>query len=328
MKGLSRTQSFAIPARTLRNYFCGRPIITIFEVTTSCNARCRHCNMGGIRPDEQRLAPEEYREYISEMQPAVVHLSGGEPLLREDLPEIVRAIKDGNHLPYTIVVSNGYLLNEQRYLELKEAGVDRFAISLDFPNREHDEFRRLRGLYSHLEQLIPRLASYGRGDIAMNCVITWANLPYLEELANRCAEWGVDISYSAYSALRTGDEQYSICAEDDLGTLWKTIQNLIAIKREKGTILTPTSVLLGMYRFFREGGISDCSAGRRFLFVQPDGSINPCAMQRDKRYTSRATMLEDFSANNKCKQCYVACRAYTDKSIWSLSRDVVEHARY
>ena len=328
MKGLSRIQAFAIPIRALRNYFTNKPIVVSFEVTLSCVARCRHCDTGGYKPNEQRLAPEEYRRYITELQPALVQLSGGEPLLRRDLPEIVKVIKSNGCLPYLIVVTNGYLLDEQKYLGLREAGVDRFSISLDFPDEKHDDFRRLPGLYAHLEQLIPRLASYGYGDVAMNCAITRANLPYLREVAAKCEEWGVDISYSAYSILRTGDPQYSISADDDLEALRETIQDLIMTKREGGGILNPTSVLSNTYRFFEEGGIPNCNAGRRFLVVRPEGVLNACSMYRDRRYTSQREMLEDFSAHNECKGCYVAIRAYSDKSLWFLFKDVIEFIRY
>ena len=328
MRGLSRTQASEIGARALKNYSSSKPIVVSFEVTLSCVARCRHCDTGGPRPNEQRLAPGAYRRYISTLRPAIVQLSGGEPLLRKDLPEIVQSVKNTGCLPYVIVVTNGYLLNERKYLELKEAGADRFSVSLDFPNERHDDFRRFPGLYAHLEQLIPRLASYGYGDIAMNCAITRANLPYLREVAAKCEEWGVDVSYSAYSILRTGDPQYFISAEDDLETLRETIQDLIAMKRESGKILNPTSVLSNTYEFFKGGGIPDCNAGRRFLVVRPEGVLNACSMYRDRRYTSQEEMLEDFSAHNECKECYVAIRAYSDKSLWSLFKDVIEFVRH
>ena len=328
MKALSRIQTFAIPARVLRNYFRNRPLVVSFEVTLSCIARCRHCDTGGYRPNEQKLAPEEYRRYISELQPAVVQLSGGEPLLRKDLPEIVKVIKGDGCLPYVIVVTNGYLLDEQKYLELREAGADRFSVSLDFPNEKHDDFRRVPGLYAHLEQLIPRLASYGYGDVAMNCAITRANLPYLREAAAKCKEWGVAISYSAYSILRTGDPQYSISDEDDLETLRETIRDLIAMKHDGAGILNSTSVLSDIYRFFKDGCIPDCNAGLRFLVVRPEGVLNACSMHRDRRYTSQEEMLEDFSAHNECEGCYVAIRAYTDKSLWLLFKDAIELIRH
>ena len=328
MKALSRIQSFAIPAKALRNYFTNRPLVVSFEVTLSCVARCRHCDTGGYRKNEQQLPPEEYRRYISELKPAVVQLSGGEPLLRKDLPEIVRSVKNGHSMPYVIVVSNGYLLDEQKYLELREAGADRFSLSLDFPNEKHDEFRRIRGLYAHLEKLVPKLASYGNGDVAMNCCITRANMSYLEDSALKCAEWGVDISYSAYSVRRTGDPQFFISTEGDLKALRDTIHNLIDMKRNGVGILNSDSVLLDIYKFFREKGKGGCGAGRRFLVVRPEGTLNPCSMHRDRRYTSQKAILKDFSSHNECEDCYVAIRAYSDKPLWSLFKDVIEFARY
>ncbi len=327
MKGLSRSQAFAVVFRTLRNYVSDKPIVLSFETTLSCVARCRHCDTGGYRKNEQMLAPEDYLKYISELRPALVQLSGGEPLLRDDLPEIVRTIRSNGTLPHLIVVTNGHLFNEEKYLELKEAGADRFSVSLDFPNEKHDDFRRISGLYAHLEQLIPQLASHGHGDVAMNCAITSANLPYLREAADRCAEWGVNISYSAYSIMRTGDPQYFISDEDDLETLRETIQDLIALKRETGTILNPVSMLSNIYTFFKNGGIPNCNAGRRFLVVRPEGTLNACSMYRDRRYKTQKEMLKDFSAHNECGGCYVAIRAYTDKSIRTLIKDAVGYAR-
>ena len=328
MKGLSRTQALAIVGRGIKNIFTDKPVVMSFEVTLSCVARCRHCDTGGHRPNEQKLAPEDYPRYISELQPAIVQLSGGEPLMRKDLPDIIRAVKGDGCLPYLIVVTNGHLLNEQKYLELKEAGADRFSISLDFPNEKHDDFRRVPGLYKHLEDLIPRLASHGFGDIAMNSAITKANLPYLRELFAKSKEWGVDISYSAYSVRRTGDPQYFISSEDDLRTLREALEDLIAMKREEGGILNSTSVLMNTYEFFSNAGMPNCNAGRRFLVVRPEGTMNACSMYRDRRYTSREEMIRDFSDHNECEDCYVAIRAYSDKSLWSLFKDIIEFVRY
>lgn len=327
MKGISVAQSFAIPARVLKNRFTNKPTVLSFEVTLSCVAKCKHCDTGGYKSNEQRLAPEEFSKYVKELQPAAVQLSGGEPLLREDLPDIARAVKSNGCMPYLVVVTNAYLLNEQRYLELREAGADRFSISLDFPDERHDEFRRLPGLYAHLEKLVPKLASYGNDDIAINSAITGANFLCLRELADKAHEWGVDISYSAYSIRRTGNPQYFIFGEDNLEKLREAIQELVEIKSERGGILNPTSVLWNTYKFFRDGGIADCNAGRRFLVIRPEGVMNACSMYRDRRYTSQKEMLEDFSDQNNCEDCYVAIRAYSDKPIWALAKDIVEFIR-
>ncbi|MBD3184028.1 radical SAM protein [Candidatus Poribacteria bacterium] len=328
MNALSLSQSFIIPIKVIRNYLIKKPLIMIFEVTLSCNARCKHCNITGHYPDEKRMPPEDYGKYISDLRPAVVELSGGEPLLRDDLTEIIRSIKESAFPPYIILVSNGYLLNQQKYLELKEAGLDILSVSMDFPNEEHDKFRRVKGLYAHLADILPKLSLYRNNDIVVNCAISWANLPYLEDLVQRCIDWKVKVSFSAYSALRTGDEKYLISSEDDLQRLQETIEKLIALKRESGVIANPTSILINIYKFFRDGGIPDCSAGKRFLFVQPDGKLNPCAMFRKEVFSSWREMLNDFPPRNICEQCYVACRAYTDRSLWTQFKDLNEFIKY
>jgi MoaA/NifB/PqqE/SkfB family radical SAM enzyme len=327
MQRFSRTGTLPILVGMANNHLRNLPLVVSFEVTLSCPANCRHCDTGGIKPGENRLRPEEFRRYIEELRPVFVQLSGGEPLLRQDLPEIVRAVKAGGTLPYLIVVSNGLLLNEQKYLMLKEAGADRFSISLDFPDERHDDFRRLPGLYAHLEQLVPRLAAYGNNDVTINTAITSVNLPVLRELATRAAEWGVAISFSAYSALRTKDPRYLISSPEELSTLKETIEDLIEIRRRQGGILNPSSVLRDTYRYFKEGGLPGCSAGRRFLVVRPDGLLNGCSMHRERRYVRRQDLLQDFWTGNQCEGCFVAIRAYTDKSLWSLAKDAMEAVR-
>jgi len=253
----------------------------------------------------------------------VVQVSGGEPLLREDVVDIVRAIKkhpDG--LPHVILVTNGSLLDEEKYLALKNAGVDRFSVSLDFPDDRHDAFRRHSGLYAHLEELIPRLAGFGYRDIAMNSAITQPNFPYVVDLANKAEEWGVNISYSAYGIKRTGDEAFFISAQEDLEVLRRKIHELIELKKRKQRILNSAYTLMRTYEFFRNGCIADCNAGRRFLVVRPNGYLVPCSMRPHRRlYSTQQEMMEEFTACNTCGACYVAIRAYSDKSLGTSVKD-------
>jgi MoaA/NifB/PqqE/SkfB family radical SAM enzyme len=85
--------------------------------------------------------------------------------MRDDVVEIVRSIKSGPRPPYAILVSNWSLMTEEKYLALRGAGIDQFSVSLDFPDSRHDDFRGYPGLYSQLEDLIPRLAKLGHDDI-------------------------------------------------------------------------------------------------------------------------------------------------------------------
>ena len=317
-------EAIRISVRGLRNNVTNRPLFISFEVTLLCTANCRHCDVGSLPNYERQLEPRDYAEYVSRLRPAVIQLSGGEPLLREDLHEIVReSRKNDGHLPYVVVVTNGSLLNEERYLQLKEAGMDRLSVSLDFPDERHDDFRRLPGLYAHLEDMIPRLAAFGYDDISLASVITKANLPHLEELATKAEDWNVGICYSAYTALRTGNEDYFISFQKDLEILRDSINELIEMKRKGFRILNSVPVLLKIYEFFRDGGLPKCGAGRRFLVVRPDGMLTPCSMYRQRAYSTQQEMLKDFCPHNQCGRCYVASRAYSDESVWSWLKEGV-----
>ncbi|HSN92062.1 MAG TPA: radical SAM protein [Anaeromyxobacteraceae bacterium] len=205
--------------RSLANLAVGRPLCVSFEVTHSCPARCLHCDKGGMKPGEKRLAPEDYRRLARELSPAVVQLSGGEPLTRGDLEEVARAVENPRGPPLVICVTNGWLLDERRYRSLLRAGVDVFSISLDFPDARHDGFRRIPGLYAKLDDLVPRLARLGAGNVALNTALTRANFAEIPALVANAERWGVKIAFSAYSVLRTGNRDYCIERAEDLDLL-------------------------------------------------------------------------------------------------------------
>jgi MoaA/NifB/PqqE/SkfB family radical SAM enzyme len=303
--------------RTAVNLVFGRPVVVSFEVTLSCIANCRHCDVGGRREGEVRIGPERYKELVEELRPAVVQLSGGEPLLREDICDIARRIKEVKGPPVIILVTNGSLLTPDLYKALKGSGVDRVSISLDFPDKRHDEFRRLPGLYSHLSYVIPRIAKESSGDgIALNSCITKHNMPYIVDLALKAREWGVGISYSAYCILRTMDEDHWISSAEDLLILNDRISRILEMRaRGEIPVLNPPPVLRRIYMFFRDGSIPGCRAGTRFLVVRPDGMLNPCSMFREEVYTRRDEMIAGFSRRNRCGRCYVAIRAYSESVI-------------
>ena len=323
-----RTIPFARAARMIARgtwSFCtDRPLVVSFELTYSCTADCQHCDKGGIKPDpEGLLQAADYGRLRAELKPMAVQLSGGEPLLRKDLEEIVRAVKEPSGLPYTILVTNGRLFTEEKYLALRALGVNQFSISLDFPDERHDAFRRSPGLYAHLAKLVPALAAHGFDDVAMNTAITRENLPALRETYERAKQLGVNISYSAYTPLRTHSLDHYIRSVDDLDQLRRTLDELLALKARNGRIANSPWTLSGIHDFFLRGTIPGCQAGRRFMVVTPTGGLRPCSMF-DQTYTSHQEILEKWVPANQCGECYVSIRSYLDASFWTLLKDNVK----
>ena len=244
--------------------------------------------------------------------------------MRDDLSEVVRNIKSDNGLPYIILVSSWSLMTEERYLDLRRAGVDQFSVSLDFPDDRHDDFRCYPGLYDHLSDVIPRCSKHGFDDIVLNTCITSANLSAINGAADQAAAWGVNICYSAYSARRTGNREYFPGSPDQLRILREQFNRIEARRNGNNFIVSAPTTLAATQRYFETGGAKGCKAGLRFLVVTADGMLQPCSMHF-KRYPldQQERMVQEFTNGNKCDECYVAIRSNLDKSFPQLLRENV-----
>jgi MoaA/NifB/PqqE/SkfB family radical SAM enzyme len=317
-------ESLRIIARGSLNWLAERPIVVSFEVTDSCTCWCKHCDHGGPKDNSRNLKPADYRRYMDVLRPSVVQVSGGEPLMRPDLIDIVRNIKCPSGLPYTILVSNWSHMTEERYLALREAGINQFSVSLDFPDERHDEFRKLNGLYKHLSEVIPGLAALGHDDIVLNNCITSENVSEIDAVADKARAWGVNVSYSAYSPRRTGCRDYFLNSPEQLAILKRELDRVKARMDNTRWVANSESTIDATRRYFEDGKAPGCKAGLRFLVVTSDGSLQPCSMQF-RRYPlhEQARMIEEFTQHNQCDECYVSIRSYLDKSFPQVLRENV-----
>jgi MoaA/NifB/PqqE/SkfB family radical SAM enzyme len=306
------------------NWFARRPLVVSFEVTNSCTCYCRHCDHGGPVDEPERITPADIRRWMKVLHPGAIQISGGEPLLRDDIVECVRATQKFGGLPYTVFVSNFSLMTEEKYLALRDAGVDQFSVSLDFPDDRHDGFRGYDGLFDHMDDLLPRLAAYGFDDVVLNTAITRENFREVNDIVDLAREWGVNISFSAYSPRRTGDSSLMLSDPAELVELRAQFDRVIARKQDdpSGHIVNSCTTLEETYRYFENGGTPGCTAGLRFLVVTADGYLQPCSMHFCKR-RDQAELVRDFTESNECNECYVAIRSYLDKGFWQLLKENV-----
>ncbi|MBN2028677.1 radical SAM protein [bacterium] len=310
--------------RWIWNTLMQKPWAISIEVTHNCTANCKHCDKGEKIPDEKQATPEEYRKIYNEIHPLVVQISGGEPLLRKDILDIVRIFKNPGHLPYIVFVTNASLLTEEKYDQLKEAGVDQFSISLDFPDERHDQNRRLPGLFQHLSDVIPILTAKGNNDITVITAVTRENYPCLIDNLHLVGKWGARLNLSMYTAGRTGNRDLLITSEEDLAAFRKIIDQIIEEKRNGACIFSSEAVLNRYYDFFANGrSPGKCKAGIRSLVVNPDGSLCPGAMKKDFKFKSQKELRKKFSKNNQCDQCFISLRANTEKPLREVVRDIL-----
>ena len=317
---ISTPMAIRMATHTAKNMLLKRPICVALEVTHNCTANCRHCDKGETVEDNA-VDARKYAEICERLSPSLIQIAGGEPLKRDDLPEIVRALYKPNKPPLLVIITNGSLLTKEKYLELRQAGAKQFSISLDFPDSRHDDFRRIPGLFDHLNETIPELLAMGNGDVVVNTCITRVNYPYLLDIARKVGEWGAKLNFSTYTDLRTYDDQYNLRYPEDTDALHKIFDEMYSNTLEYGNVMTSEKVARRYTNFYKTKSAPNCQTGYKFCIVNPDGRLTPCAMFIEERYDSREELIEKFVKKSDCTGCYISMRANTEKSAWELLTD-------
>lgn len=129
------------------------PFILIWETTQACALACRHCRAEAIdkhHPDELTLDEgKDLIDQVAEMGTRVLIFSGGDPLQRDDLDEMIQYAKAKGLRTGTIPAATERLTAE-RVRRLKAAGLDQMALSLDGATAEsHDTFRGVEGSFAY-----------------------------------------------------------------------------------------------------------------------------------------------------------------------------------
>ncbi|NIP30525.1 MAG: radical SAM protein [Candidatus Dadabacteria bacterium] len=285
----------------------GRPKLVNLEVTKLCNATCDFCDYWQTK-HEERLT--DYTPVIKKINPLVTVITGGEPMLRKDLPDIVRQIKSCSMFIFTSMVTKGDLLSVKKAEELFSAGMDQIAVSLDFPGEKHDQYRGVQGLWDRISTLLPELSKrFPYKSFVLNTIIMEDNLDHIIEIANKAREWGIGISFSSYSVMKTNNDDHFI-RDEALMKVNNLVKELIKLRREwKGTILSTEYYLNEIPRYFERGGVPDCFAGISHIQVTPSGHLKRCSeMPVSAYYTDYTPKLYN---KTKCTSCWYSCRGET-----------------
>ncbi|MBP1613808.1 MAG: Radical domain protein [Bacteroidetes bacterium] len=273
---------------TKRKY---QPVTAVWEVTMGCNMNCIHCGSSCNKPYADELTTSEALSLIKEMAQLGVKwvtLSGGEPLTREDLPQLIKCLRE-NSLGAN-VITNGWLLAEKAHL-LKEAGVCVVAVSIDGTKEIHDTIRRQGSFERDMEGI--RLLRQLGIEVGAITTITKKNLANLKELREKLIEAGVD-SWQVQIGLPMGnllkhkenvmtpehvDEIIDFCYETALdGRIRMYPADCIGYYTVKEQEVKRRS-------YKAENALWEgCNAGVRGFGVLQNGDIIGCTSVRDKEF--------------------------------------------
>ncbi len=266
------------------------PLEVGWDVTYRCNARCEYCtnwtSHHPVMPLDQ-VRKLVYR--VARLGTFQMSLSGGEPLTRKDIVEIVRIVRGAGMR--CAIVSNGSLGRESLFRELMEAGLNAIVFSLDGASKEtHERFRHgtsFEKVVSSIETCQRLVKERGFGTrISTNTVLTNANVEEIPKIAALVRGLGVEhFKFQPVWRQHYSAEHLNHVASEDFNDRYgftRDNQALLAraveLIRESGSSNDPefTGLIPDFYLGTARARAIPCYALRAFFTIDADGNVTPC----------------------------------------------------
>lgn len=302
-----------------------KPIDVVLATTYRCNARCIMCNIWK-NPSENDLLPDEYRFLPPSTR--FVNISGGEPFLRNDIPEIVKVVKERAPSSKIIISTNGFLPDRIEESMRETLKIDRdigIGISIDGAGEMHDKVRGIPNGFNKCMDTVERLKRLGMTNLRLAFTVVDENVDDLPEVYRLSKEMGVEFS----TAVAQNSSHYFMTEEnlfnkidkfrDRLGPL---VEDLLRSARPKNWLRA--FFAHGLYRYSVGAGRPFvCNAAQDFFFVAPNGDIFPCnVMERVLGNVREKSFDEIWNSDEADKirdevracdlKCWMICTARSD----------------
>jgi len=299
---LSPVDKLRAAGKYLQVRLARRPIMLSLEVTKRCNARCDFCDYWKITDRDENM---DFTDVVHRFDPMSVVFTGGEPMLRRDLPHIVESIRALPGFRYLTLLTHGGFLDEERIRALVEAGIHQINVSLNYPDARQDRERGIPGLFARLEKTIPKMVAEGYRVFTLATVLMADNMGEAEALVRLAHAWGINIAFSGYNDLKNGNRQH-IIPPDRIQEFRDVCRRLIQIKRDLKNVMTSDYLFERLPDFYERGEIAGCRAGQIMIHVSPKGMVQPCAELPGIGH------YRDFDPREypgpSCGRCFDACR--------------------
>jgi AdoMet-dependent heme synthase len=302
-----------------------------WNVTRRCNLECTHCYLPattrkvrpGLSSADELTTQESFQliDRISSVNPEVMLiLSGGEPLLREDIFELSTYASGKGMM--VVLGSNGLLINEAAARMMKQSGVSGISISLDSVDPEiHDAIRSRRGTWEKAVSAIKVCGEEGLS-VQVNTVVTKKNHDELSQLIAYARDIGAKV-FSPFFLVCTGrgEEMTDLSPQQ----YEKVLSSIVEAQGNYDDIMVRTRCAPTVRRVLYQKdpgsrlltmGAGRCLAGRSYCRITPEGDVTPCpylplstgnVRERDFgdiwQNSAIFNSLRNPSLKGKCKKC-------------------------
>ena len=297
------------------------PRLIAWEITRSCNLLCAHCrasaNSGHYEGELNTGECFALLDEISGLGRPIIILTGGEPLLREDIFDIARyAAQKGLRVA---IGSNGTLVSPDAAAEMAMVPVSRISISLDFPTTQlQDDFRCSPGAYNDAVAGIKNARQAGV-EVQINSTITRRNVQYLPDLVSLALELGA-VAFHPFLLVPTGRGK-GLASEELSPVDYEATLRWIYHKQQElgGSMMFKPTDAPHYYRVAKQCGAvfnnvhgmnamtRGCLAGTGFCFISHTGVVQGCGYL-------------DIEAGNVRKQSFADI--WKDSPLFNSLRDL------
>jgi MoaA/NifB/PqqE/SkfB family radical SAM enzyme len=298
-----------------------KPFSVLLQVTNRCNMQCSFCDFWpNAAPKKDELTLDDYRRVAKELAETgcyAVSIEGGEPFVRPDLVEIVRAFGK-HHVP--MLFTNGWYVTRENARALWDAGLVHADVSIDYPDAlRHDKKRGMIGATERAWRAVDHFrdtAPKGGKQVNVMTVIMDDNHADLAPLVEKSAAAGVGhhmtlISVSGYRRGKGVDKLPPASAADALLALYKKHPHVRYFESYFTTM-----------KSFLDGATSDmprCDAGHQGFNIDHIGNVAPCIERIGEsvgnvKESSIKALLEKLKSKKDvvagCQDCWTACRGF------------------
>ncbi|OGZ73397.1 MAG: hypothetical protein A3A98_02405 [Candidatus Staskawiczbacteria bacterium RIFCSPLOWO2_01_FULL_40_39] len=313
-----------------------KPLVVGLNVAGHCNLACRYCYGDYSKRQARDFTTGELLDLIAElhsMGARAIYLSGGEPLLRDDIGQIIGAIKDKNMLCF--MNTNGLLVPDKiKYLKR----LDSLAISIDGDEATND-INRGKGTFLKIIEAIKVARAEGL-KVATNTVINLDNLDSIDTVISLAKNLGFTAEFNLPYEQSLGNKNNPTMRLGD-ENIRMVLKKLIKYKEQGAPISFSNAVRLYILKWpfsYDKKIIYDdlpasfkfknCYMGRFMCLIDSDGFVYPCGQLIGKfpalniREAGFKKAWDSLLKSRTCKACYSLCFNEFNQ-LFALSPDAV-----